>query len=157
MENNKKSSSNTSFVKGFLLGGIVGAVFAFLYAPKSGKELREDIKKRSAELKTEAEKKIGDAKEIASKIIEDGLKKAEELQKQADEKIREAHEKAAEILSKSDEKLDSVKKDVEDKIKKAGEKAEKIAEQGRQSLKKKTIKSKETMGNSSEEQSDKQA
>ena len=29
---------------GFLAGGIVGGIIALLYAPKSGKELRNDIK-----------------------------------------------------------------------------------------------------------------
>ena len=29
---------------GFLAGSVVGAIIALLYAPKSGKELRKDIK-----------------------------------------------------------------------------------------------------------------
>lgn len=31
---------------GFLAGGIVGGVLALLYAPKSGKELRQDIRNK---------------------------------------------------------------------------------------------------------------
>ena len=34
---------------GFLTGSIVGSVIALLYAPKSGKELRGDIKIKSDE------------------------------------------------------------------------------------------------------------
>ena len=39
---------------GFLTGGIVGAAIALLYAPKSGKELRKDIKDKADEFKDEA-------------------------------------------------------------------------------------------------------
>ena len=42
------AEQNGGFLKGLLLGGTIGAVLALLYAPKSGREMREDIK-RSAE------------------------------------------------------------------------------------------------------------
>ncbi|MCB0292558.1 MAG: YtxH domain-containing protein, partial [Calditrichaeota bacterium] len=31
------------FLKGFLVGGAMGAIIALLYAPKSGRETREDL------------------------------------------------------------------------------------------------------------------
>lgn len=39
-------SQEKSFLRGLLLGGLVGAVAALLYAPKSGKEMRRDIKRK---------------------------------------------------------------------------------------------------------------
>jgi len=38
------------FVKGFLAGGLIGAVVAILYAPKSGEEMRSEIRHSAEEL-----------------------------------------------------------------------------------------------------------
>ncbi len=40
----ERNSSETSFVVPFLVGGLVGAGVALLLAPKSGRELRSDIR-----------------------------------------------------------------------------------------------------------------
>ena len=38
------------FVKGLLVGGLISAVLAILYAPRSGKETREEIRDSAEEL-----------------------------------------------------------------------------------------------------------
>ncbi|MBN2365331.1 MAG: YtxH domain-containing protein, partial [Calditrichaeota bacterium] len=38
------------FFKGFFFGGLIGAAFALLYAPQSGKETRDEIGKKADEL-----------------------------------------------------------------------------------------------------------
>src|ERR1035437_8699423 len=59
-------SNENGYVKGlfigFLAGGAIGALVALLYAPKSGKELRYDIKNKTDEYYDETEKFIADAK-----------------------------------------------------------------------------------------------
>ena len=45
-----------------LLAGLAGAGIALLYAPKSGKETREHIHKRTDELKKQAEQNVEQAK-----------------------------------------------------------------------------------------------
>ena len=62
------------FLIGFLAGGTVGAIIALLTAPKSGKELRGDIKQKSEEYYDEAEKYLADAKNKASELINEGKK-----------------------------------------------------------------------------------
>ncbi|MFD0673997.1 YtxH domain-containing protein [Cohnella sp. GCM10027633] len=65
MENNKGT------MKGVLIGGIVGAAAALLLAPKSGKELRGDIKD-----------KYGSVHERASQLVKETGRKTQELAKQ---------------------------------------------------------------------------
>ncbi|MCA9376577.1 YtxH domain-containing protein [Candidatus Nomurabacteria bacterium] len=72
-------SKGTSFVKGAVAGAIAGTVAGVLFAPKSGKETRNDIKKKAQELKTQAEdvykkakmsldKKVAEVKKLGTKI-----------------------------------------------------------------------------------------
>ena len=91
------SNVSKGLLIGFLTGGIVGAAIALLYAPKSGKELRQDIKGKTDELIDDAEKYLDVAKEKASLIYNDGRKKSEQL-------IAEAKVKA-DVLIKDAEKV----------------------------------------------------
>jgi len=87
---------------GFLTGGIVGAAVALLYAPKSGKELRGDIKAKAEEYMTDAEAHLETAKEKAVEMINDGKKKSEKL-------ISEAKVKADELLKDAEKLFDQAK------------------------------------------------
>ena len=40
----------SDFIGGLIIGGLVGAVIGILYAPKSGKETREEIGRKTDEL-----------------------------------------------------------------------------------------------------------
>jgi len=42
-----------SFISGVVVGGLVGATFALLFAPSSGKQLQERLKLNAEELKNE--------------------------------------------------------------------------------------------------------
>lgn len=76
---------------GFLAGGMVGAVLALLYAPKSGKELRGDIKIKTDGYLDEADKYLSDAKDKAKDLINEGKRKSEKL-------INDAKTKSDELL-----------------------------------------------------------
>ncbi|MBI4836529.1 MAG: YtxH domain-containing protein [Candidatus Abawacabacteria bacterium] len=43
-------SKRDKFIVGTIVGGAIGSILAVMFAPKSGKETREDIKKSSQEL-----------------------------------------------------------------------------------------------------------
>ena len=79
------------FIIGFLAGGTVGAIVALLTAPKSGKELRADIKVKSEEYFDEAEKYLSEAKDKARELINEGKKKSEKI-------IHDARSKSDDIL-----------------------------------------------------------
>ena len=59
---------------GFITGGALGAALALLYAPKTGKELRAEIRTKSDEYQDDAEKYIPLLREAArdlSTLVED--------------------------------------------------------------------------------------
>lgn len=77
----------------FLLGGLIGAVIALLYAPKSGRETRKDISKVARRVKKETSELIDDTidnihdfagsiKDKVSDIIERGVELSESAKKE---------------------------------------------------------------------------
>ena len=94
----------------FVAGVAIGAGLGILFAPKSGKETRKELKKKIDEL-VEKAKNI-DSKEVRKKIEE----KIEELKKEIEDLDKEkalaiAKKKAASIKKKSEELVDlAVKK-----------------------------------------------
>ncbi len=89
-----ESNVGKGLLVGFLAGGIVGAVLALLYAPKSGKELRDDIKVKTDGYLDEADKYIADAKVKAKDLINEGKRKSDKLisdaKAKSDELLRDA-------------------------------------------------------------------
>ena len=59
MAENEKDCGN--FLKGFVIGGVLGALAGILFAPKSGKELRSDIKEKGSEVLKDAKEIYADA------------------------------------------------------------------------------------------------
>lgn len=49
MSHESKTTNGNSCLKGAIIGGIIGAAAALLLAPKSGRELRQDMKVKAAE------------------------------------------------------------------------------------------------------------
>jgi len=84
----------SSLVVPFLVGGIVGAGIALLLAPKSGKELRQDIK----DVASSTKKRITTAVDKGNELLEEGkvaVKTAIEAGKTAYAEERDRHIKAA--------------------------------------------------------------
>jgi len=71
-----------NYIWGFLIGGLVGGALGILFAPKSGRELRQDIRGKSEDL---YEKAKGKYEETVTKV-EDVMKQAKESL--ADKKVR---------------------------------------------------------------------
>ncbi|HYM19376.1 MAG TPA: YtxH domain-containing protein [Candidatus Kapabacteria bacterium] len=97
----QSSSTVQSFLVGAVIGGAVGAVFALLYAPKRGKDLREDISSKVTGLSSQfssllkkakeaGEDLLHDETEVISESMHDAYQKAEELIDEADRIINDA-------------------------------------------------------------------
>ena len=101
---------NNGFGKGLLIGlstgAAIGSVLALLYAPKSGKELRSDIRQKGEGILDDAENLFEKAKDKASQIINDGKKKSEKLVSDAKVKVDQLLNEAEKILSDAKEKSD---------------------------------------------------
>ena len=109
---------------GFLGGTAIGAILALLYAPKSGKELRADLREKADDLLEEAEEHIAAAKTKASAIVSeakkrsdllvtDATQKAQTLLQDADKVISGARQKAAHLAEEGGRLKDAVKAGVE--------------------------------------------
>ncbi len=87
---------------GFLAGGAMGAILALLYAPKSGKELRQEIKSKSDDYLDDAEQYLAEAKDKAINLINDGKKKSEKL-------INDAKIKAEKLMMDAEKVIQNAK------------------------------------------------
>jgi len=121
----ERKTSWESFLQGFIAGGLIGAGLALIFAPKSGRELREDIKKKSAELKKDAELLYSEAKDKTEDWWHDGIKKAEQLKEDAENKLEEAKSKATEIIEEGKKWVEKLKGKGEAVVVEADKKVEK--------------------------------
>lgn len=123
-----------SFVAGFALGALAGAVVSLLMAPQSGEETRQIIKDKAIELKDKGEETFEDTKRKAEAAYKDALAKAEELSaatKQHAEEFGAGVKNKVEDLRKSAEK--TTEKTV-DKVDEVVAKADKAINEGRKKL-----------------------
>ncbi|MBI4822764.1 MAG: YtxH domain-containing protein [Nitrospirae bacterium] len=94
--------STGTVVVSFLLGGVIGAGVALLFAPRSGKETRQRIRELAEDVKDKADDLMGEVKGRVAKTIESGkefvaekrsiLAEAIEAGKEAYHKEKEKHE-----------------------------------------------------------------
>ena len=101
MGEHEKTKAN--FFKGLLIGGTLGALAGILFAPKSGKKLRSDIKEKGSEFLNDGKKIYADASTKAKEIFEDVKHQAKDLKK-------EAEDTGEKIAGEVQEKIGQVKK-----------------------------------------------
>jgi gas vesicle protein len=91
------------FCMGLLIGGALGALAGLFFAPKSGKELRSEMKEKGSEILEDAKKIYADVGEKTKEIIGDAKHQAKELKK-------EAEGTGEKIAGEVQEKIDQIKK-----------------------------------------------
>lgn len=96
------------FIIGVFVGGIVGAAAGLLLAPKSGRDLREDVVSQAGSLRERSAELTSSAKEKTAELSSAAKEKTAELTSSAKEKTAElsaaAKEKTAEISAAAKEK-----------------------------------------------------
>jgi len=63
-------STKSDFLFGVVIGAAIGASVALLYAPRSGEETRDDLRRRGDELKETASEKVRDAVQRAEALTD---------------------------------------------------------------------------------------
>jgi len=102
----QNGGGDSGFFKGFLFGGLIGAIAALLFAPKTGREMREDISRRGRELKDDVELKLEQAVKRAEEILAESREKLENFRADAEAGLKDLEATAA---SKYTEGKDALK------------------------------------------------
>ena len=101
MKDEDQEQPQCHFCTGLLIGGALGALTGIFFAPKSGKELRSDIRERGRDVLKDAKEMYDNAGAKAKKIIKDAKHQGMKLKKEAEgtgEKIAgEVQEKIGQI------------------------------------------------------------
>ena len=95
MANSNESSYSKGLAVGIIIGGAVGAVVALLLAPKSGKELRQDLTERSGEIYEKASDFAAEQSRKMGEYVNEGKVRADEL-------VRTARQQAGSLLSEAE-------------------------------------------------------
>lgn len=105
----KMSDRVGDFLKGLLIGGLAGAVIGILYAPKSGKETREEIGKKAEELLAKAKEEYEQALEKSRKTYETAVSRLKKIEEAAREKVGDLESRAGEMVEKGKVSLEDNK------------------------------------------------
>lgn len=96
-----------SFMAGFILGGLVGAVTALLLAPQSGEDTRAYIKDKSIELKDRAVETAEEARTRAEEAASEARARVDEVTKQAKQTVEDIRKRGEEMLEEQRQKFES--------------------------------------------------
>lgn len=92
-------------VKGLVIGGLIGAAIGILFAPKSGKETRQDIADKADELLSKAKEEYEKAMEKSKEAYDAAITRLKTAEGTAREKVEEIEEKITEFAQQSAETL----------------------------------------------------
>lgn len=88
------SANSGGFLRGFILGGLLGSALGILLAPKSGREMREDLNTEADKLFTQTKSDLENARKAAMRSYEEGRNKIiEKMKPSAAEEIIVEEEK----------------------------------------------------------------
>ena len=80
------SERNNDLLKGLFVGGLIGVALGILFAPKSGKEMREDITRKADELLVKAKEEYGKVLEKSKMAYDASVNNLEDLEASVKEK-----------------------------------------------------------------------
>lgn len=109
MARREESSAGKKLAIGALIAGAAGYVTGLLTAPRSGKETREDIADKAADLRDNAEEQLQNAHDELEKLIKDTKGKTLALKAKARQEYNEAVVKAKDAKAKAGSVLKAVK------------------------------------------------
>ncbi|HPC08664.1 MAG TPA: YtxH domain-containing protein [Smithella sp.] len=109
------TEKNGDVLKGLFIGGLIGIALGILFAPKSGKETRDDILLKTDEMLARVKEEYEKALEKSRLAYEDSLNRLKGVNLSVKAKAGEAEGKISELAQQGSEALQSNK----NKLKKA--------------------------------------
>jgi gas vesicle protein len=103
------SENNRDLLKGLFVGGLIGMVLGLIFAPRSGKETREDIIRKADELFVKAKEEYGKALEKSQAACDASVDNLKDMDASAKEKTVEAESKVSECLQQGTEAVQGIK------------------------------------------------
>ncbi len=97
------SERNNDLFKGLFLGGLIGMALGILFAPRSGKEMREDITRRADELLVKAKEEYGKAVGKSKTSCDSSVNTSENPEASAKEKAAQLEGKVSKIAGQDAE------------------------------------------------------
>jgi len=97
------SENRGDLLKGLFIGGLVGVVLGILFAPKSGKEIRADIIRKTDELLDQAKEGYENALEKGKAVCETAVQRLKDLEISAKEKMEEVEGQINEFAQQGSE------------------------------------------------------
>ena len=95
----EKNGFTKGLVIGLLAGGVVGAITALLYAPKSGKELRSDLKQKANDIAEGASEYVKSARARSTDSVSRAKSTADDLTSDVKEQAGHILDDAEKVLS----------------------------------------------------------
>lgn len=92
-------------VKGLVIGGLIGAAIGILFAPKSGKETRQDIADKADELLSKAKEEYEKAVERSKATYDAAVTRLSTAEGAVREKVKEIEKNIGEFAEQSAEAL----------------------------------------------------
>jgi gas vesicle protein len=118
----KNGNYTAGLLAGVIIGGAVGAITALLFAPKTGAELRQDIKDRSVDaygkatdtiadldVRANVSSKINEGRDRAENIINSAKSQAQDILENANSMLAEAKAKAVNAKNSASETVGTIK------------------------------------------------
>lgn len=110
----KKVYELKGFVSGMFVGASVAGLTALLLAPKSGKEVREDIKDQTVKTKDQAKDYVNKAKDKGMELKDSVRKSGSEYMDDASATYDQLKNQAGTDFDKAGENLDKIKKEAKE-------------------------------------------
>lgn len=99
--------STLEFLKGIIVGGAIGAIVGILYAPKSGKETREELSGKMDDLYTRAQEEYEQSLEKARNTYENAISRLKTLEENAKKKVGEVEELVEDVVEQGKTTVDN--------------------------------------------------
>lgn len=103
------TEKNGDLLKGLFIGGLIGMALGILFAPKSGKETREDLSRKANEMLAKAKEEYEKAAEKSKLAYEASLKHLKNFDDSAKGKAEAMGNKVSELAGQSIEAMQNNK------------------------------------------------